>query len=485
MRLVAVLSVLAGIACSDTPMRRPPGSGDLPYPRIASYLMTPTIDDAARTMLERVPLAIADAARGSSDLEALAAVRDRNRSLQLLARVATTAIRHAPAPDAKLAAVPAAAWVLEPGSTTVGGVSASDTRIRVASPAAFTLTRPISPLHGAAEPTHLLLGDEHVELVAIEGDELVVERGIHSAAVTHPAGSPIAAHHVLGAGTWLVDAGAAAWRDLVIADVAALVASGTWSGVFLDDCIDDIATAAGGALDLDRDGVADEPAVAGAAWLAGFGVLADELRAQLGADVPLVARAVMRDCPYDALDGVLLDGFPIGPAFGTESFQAGFDRYLDWTSRSGRDPLTIASAYSPLIGAGSILPADEEQARTDYVAMRFGLATALMADGYYAFDNGPFGHTTAWWYEEYDGAGLGDGWLGHPQGPPTRVSGGAYIRMFTRGMVIANPTATPLVVTVPPGHRTLAGTQDPAHDDGSPVEGALVVGASDAYLLAR
>lgn len=117
--------------------------------------------------------------------------------------------------------------------------------------------------------------------------------------------------------------------------------------------------------------------------------------------------------------------------------------------------------------------------------MRFGLATALLGDGYYAFDNGVFGHDVAWWYDEYDGAGRGMGWLGHPQGPPTRISGGAYVRTFTKGMVIANPTDTPVIVSVPPGYRKLLGSQDPVHNDGEEVVAPLVLQARDGYLLAR
>jgi hypothetical protein len=324
-----------------------------------------------------------------------------------------------------------------------------------------------------------------MKLVSIEGDELVVERGVRSTAVAHPAGTRIAAHVALGPGTWLVDVTAAAWRDALVADASGRLAAGTWSGVFLDACLADVVAATGGTLDLDRDGVGDDPAVASAAWQAGFAALVEALRAALGEDVGITALAA-GECSVDALDGVLLDGFPVGPAAAPGSFDAAFERYLGWTAatRPGA-PLSIAAAYSPAIGRGELVPGQDEMARTDYAAMRFGLATTLLGDGYFAFDNGPLGRSVSWWYDEYDGAGRGTGWLGHPLGPPTRVSGGAYVRSFTRGMVIANPTATPLFVTVPPGHTKLAGNQDPTHDDGAPVDGMLLVGANDGYLLSR
>lgn len=440
-------------------------------------------------MLERVPLAIVDADVLALDPDApaaLAAIQSRNASLQLLASVASVAIPHVTIADAKLAAIPSAVWVIEPGSTTVGATSASATRIRVADPAAFAVTRPVSPYHGADEPTYLLVGDEHVKLVAIEGDELVVERGVRSTASTHPDGARIAAHAVLGPGTWLVDVTSAAWRDVLVADASALVGAGPWSGVFLDGCLADVVAATASPLDLDRDGAADDAAAAAIAWQAGFSALADQLRTALGTDVGLAALAVDGECSAEALDGVLLDGFPVGPPAASGTFDLVFDRYLGWTAatRTGL-PLSIAAAYSPAIGDGTIVAGQDEMARTDFAAMRFGLATTLLGDGYFAFDNGPLGRSVSWWYDEYDGAGRGTGWLGHPLGPPTRVTGGAYVRSFTRGMVIANPTSTPLFVTVPPGHTKLAGSQDAAHDDGAPVDGMLLVGAHDGYLLAR
>ncbi len=485
----AVLALLASSACSDEPTPKPGEVRDLPYPRIASYRVATSLDDAARTMLERVPLAIADAGAaslGAGDVEELAAIRVRNRSLQLLASVPAVAISHDTVAGATLAAIPSAAWVVEPGSTTVGVASAIDTRIRVADPAAFAVNRPPSPYHGAAEPTYLLVGDEHVKLVSIEGDELVVERGVHSSATTHPAGSRIAAQVALGPGTWLVDVTLPAWRELLMSTVTTLVTAGPWSGVFLDRCLVDVVAATAETFDLDRDGVADDPAAVSAAWQEGFAALVEQLRGALGPDVGISALAANGACSAEALDGVMLDGFPVGPATATATFDDDFDRYLGWTAPTRTAmPLSVAAAYSPAIGAGTILPGQDEMARTDFSAMRLGLATTLLGDGYFAFDNGPLGRSVSWWYDEYDGAGIGTGWLGHPLGPPTRVTGGVYIRMFTRGMVIANSTPTPLMVTVPPGHRKLDGSQDPTHDDGQPVDGMLLVGAHDGYLLAR
>jgi hypothetical protein len=469
--VLALVAYGALTACDDPP-RPPVGGGDLAYPRLATYRLGAFLDEDARAMIEASSLALLDVELGAVDAEGLAALAGPSR--ELLASVPAFSARHDenaalhPLADARFARIPTGAWVLEPGSLTVGAVAVSDTRIRVADPAAFSPARPASPFHAADEPTYLAIEGEHVRLVAIETDELVVERGVHSAAVTHPAGTRIAAHVALDPGTWLVDVSAPAWRDVLAAEVETLVLAGPWGGVALDACVDDLGTIAGGVVDLDRNGVADDPAVASAAWAAGVAALVTSLRERIGADAHLVAVARSTECAYDALDGIVVTGFPTG-AVPPLPFESTLERYLAWTGRADHSPLSVVNATAMV--------------QTDYAAMRLGFATALLGDGYFAFDNGA--HDVAWSFDAYDGAGRGRGWLGHPQGPPTRVSGGAYVRTFTRGMVVANPTETPIQVSIPPGFHKLLGTQDPAHDDGEEVSGSVVVGAHDGYLLAR
>jgi hypothetical protein len=473
---IALGSVLALAACPlaacNDRLRPPSGGGDLAYPRLATYRLGAFLDDDARAIVEASSLALLDVELGATDAAGLAALATPSR--ELLASIPAVSVRHDenatlhPLADARFARVAPGAWVLEPGSPTVGAVAAGDTRIRVTDPAAFSPVRPASPFHPDGEPTYLAIDGEHVKLLAIENDELVVERGVHSAAATHTAGTRIAAHVVLDPGTWLVDVSAPAWRDALAGEIEALVVAGPWSGVVLDACEDDLAAITGGVVDLDRDGVADDPAAASAAWASGLAALVTSLRERVGPDGRLLADAGTSECGHGELDGIVLSGFPVG-AVPPLPFEATLDRYLAWTGRAGHPPLSVVNTTGT--------------APTDYAAMRLGLATALLGDGYFAFDDGA--HEVAWWFDAYDGAGRGPGWLGHPQGPPTRVAGGAYVRTFTRGMAIANPTDTPLQVVVPPGFRKLLGTQDPAHDDGEDVAGALVVAAHDAYLLAR
>lgn len=490
--LVALVALVGPLACAPrvTEQPAPPAPAQPPFPRIASYRIETSLPEDAQEMLRKIPLAIVDAEVGALDPDALASVRAANAQLVLLAYLTSeevardaNASEH-PLADARFARIPATSWLLAPGSTTTAAISPTATRISVSDPDAFSVKRPASAFYGPDEPTYLLIGDEHVRLVGKRGDDLIVERGFRSLPAAHPAGTPIASHVVFFAGTWMLDI-TGAWRDQLADEAAALVRTGPWTGVFLDVCFEDIAFLNGGKLDLDRDLVADDVKTASQRWKEGFGALVGTLRARLGPDVPIVANPGAQDCPHEGLDGILLEGWPLGLPADYLSFDDGMARYLRWTARPGRQPLSIANAYSPKIGFGTIEQGQDELARTDYAAMRFGLAIALMGDGYYTFDNGVFGHYVAWWYDEYDGAGRGVGWLGYAQGAAMSAPGGAWVRTFGNGIAIANPTEAPVTVAVPAGTRKLAGTQDPAHNDGAPVTGSITVPARDGYLLVR
>jgi hypothetical protein len=489
----------ADAAGSDASTSGDAGLGSsLVFPRIASYFIETYVGPEHEETMARADVVVIDVEATALSADALKRVRTKNPKADLLAYLTSEEIPHAidaaerPFAAERFAKIAPSEWLVDPGSTTTAALNATATRIKVASGAAFSVTRPESDFYEEDEPTYLLVDGEHMRLVEVDGNELVVERGYRSTAVAHPTGSKIASHVVFFAGTWMLNLAATApkgpagttWRDRLVDDAKGLVDKGPWTGVFLDVCFEDIGWLNGGLLDVNRDGVADDPKEASKQWSLGMGLAVDAARARLGPSVPLLANPGAQNCPHPKLDGILLEGWPIGLPPDYLSFEAGLERYLQW-SPLGRQ-MTIANAFSPKIGFGTIEEGADEEARTDYAAMRFGLGVALLGDGLYAFDNGVFGHYVTWWYDEYDGAGAGRGWLGRAKGTP-KMAGAVRSREFEHGLVVVNTgtTAASFDVGAAGAFDKLKGKQDPVHNDGAPVNGKLEVGPKDAFLLRR
>jgi hypothetical protein len=93
----------------------------------------------------------------------------------------------------------------------------------------------------------------------------------------------------------------------------------------------------------------------------------------------------------------------------------------------------------------------------------------------------------------------GQGWLGQPLGPAVSAATGAgwpagvpvqqgnlnlWRRDFQHGTVLLNGTASPQTVTLRPGYRRIAGTQDPATNNGTAVS-TVTLPPHDALLLVK
>ena len=140
---------------------------------------------------------------------------------------------------------------------------------------------------------------------------------------------------------------------------------------------------------------------------------------------------------------------------------------------NGSDPLTFNSFAQP----ATYSPA--------YQGMRYGITAALMNNGYYFADAGAYDEETSTnrlWFDEYDNAGAGVGYLGQPVAsaagnPQTGAwSNGVWMRQFSKGVVLWNPkgngvkTVNVANLVSPSGHtglKHIRGTQDPAVNNGA------------------
>jgi hypothetical protein len=155
---------------------------------------------------------------------------------------------------------------------------------------------------------------------------------------------------------------------------------------------------------------------------------------------------------------------------------------------NGSDPLKFSgstpSAWSPA-----------------YQGMRYGLAAALMNNGYYYADDGVYDQETAShrrWFDEFDNSGAGTGYLGSPvagalgNAQTAAWSNGVWMREFQNGVVLWNPkgngakTVSLAALKSPSGHaglKKLIGHQNPGLNNGAVVSSVTLQDRDGLILL--
>jgi len=145
---------------------------------------------------------------------------------------------------------------------------------------------------------------------------------------------------------------------------------------------------------------------------------------------------------------------------GKVDFEDFLSRYLRWCAESRKPAVTM------LVVHPRNMPMDPfrtheipwakrvEQRRalqqSDLQSLRFGLATALMGDGYFGYDCANMGRGDWWWFPEYDAP------LGYPKGPARKDADGTWRRDFDGGTVIVNGSAYDAVVHLAGNHRDVS-----------------------------
>ena len=246
-----------------------------------------------------------------------------------------------------------------------------------------------------------------------------------------------------------------------------LMSSGLWDGVFLDAAYEDVTGRFGTGLDPDQDGLANSAKQVDTTWRLGMSKLITNVRAAIGPDKLIMNNS---SAAYASqVNGVLFENFP---------------RYgWAWPFAQMRDVLT--KNQSPKISAFNTNTNNQERPN-DYQLMRYGLTSALIADGFFSFDAGDSGHLRTWWYDEYDAP------IGDPHAVARVVSGptqGAYpaawSREYQRGVVVVNATSKVVTVPLAGDYEHLTGGQDPSINNGSIVNQVTVPSQDGVILLRR
>jgi hypothetical protein len=290
-------------------------------------------------------------------------------------------------------------------------------------------------------------------------------------------------HAVFYPSTWMLNP-TTGWTDHLAAFMTRRVlSSGLWDGVYYDNAWSNPDWLEGGDVDLDADGRADGPEH-GRRWIAetwndGIVRLFDRTRRLAGDDVVLMGNGSAAGYeaygrPYsprhhEYLNGALDEHWPTL----NRSWPGAIRRAEGWLARARPEAFFVMQAD----------PEDGSSPTSDLQGMRFALGSALLSGSHIAYDSG--NHQDVWWYDEYDGGGIGRGYLGDEAGPRRPLGDGLWAREFEGGLVVVNPTAREQTVTPPGGPwEFIRGTQDPEANPGGPAR-TLTLAPRDARILLR
>lgn len=104
----------------------------------------------------------------------------------------------------------------------------------------------------------------------------------------------------------------------------------------------------------------------------------------------------------------------------------------------------------------------------DLNALRYGLASALMEDGWFSYT---ITSDEPYYADEYS-APLGSA----AEPPPTApTASGIWMRKYTNGIALVNPGKKTASVEIGPGYKRLAGAQDPETNSGRPISSVTLL----------
>ena len=334
-------------------------------------------------------------------------------------------------------------WILtQLGSTLATSVSATATSFPVADTTRFR----------AGDV--LVIEDELSKVTSVDSTAgaLLVQRGLNPA--THASGVCVAASVVFWPGSVVlnlsgycprvtVDAavGPETWGEYNARRSVGLLGEADWDGIYIDRTSTTLSfVAAPGrpytrSIDAQRTNVAvtDGYAALDASYLAAL--LDYQTRIRTAAPDRLIMTNV--GAPnYGVVNGTALEFFPrptwsldtwIANIIDTSGDPGASGTYADWCASSRSPNLTHLLSYeydsSPTQGQTFTNPFGTPGWHPNYQRMRYGLCTTLMNDGFFDYEMNTAGHggLGLMWFDEYDNAGQGKGYLGQPEGAASLV----------------------------------------------------------------
>ncbi|MEI6529074.1 MAG: putative glycoside hydrolase [Candidatus Falkowbacteria bacterium] len=249
-------------------------------------------------------------------------------------------------------------------------------------------------------------------------------------------------------------------------------ATGLWDGVYYDNTWGDISWLNAGNIDANNDGEPDNSVSLDQSWSNGFKKVLSKTRELAGRDFIIVGNGRVFDSYQGLLNGSMLESFPSSWENGG-TWAGSMKTYLRLPSVNSSPNLSVLNVTN--------------KNQVDYKRFRFGLASALMGNGFYSFDYDITNHGQTWWYDEYNlnlGAAQSDAYnLLNNRG--TDIQAGLWRRDFKYGSAIVNSTnKEQLYVFQKEEMEKIKGVQDPAFNTGLKIN-YLKLAPQDGVLLLR
>ena len=245
-----------------------------------------------------------------------------------------------------------------------------------------------------------------------------------------------------------------------------ILSTGLWDGVFYDNAWRDVKWLTGDNVDLNKDGQLDSDI--DLHWREGMRSLYQQTRQLTGNKYIILGNITSSEYKND-LNGGMLENFP--------SINGGWQGTMEvYASTEQGSVLPRFMVINANVG-------NKGTETSNLKRMRYGLASTLMLDGYYAFDFGDQNHNQTWWYDEYDIE------LGNPVSAPLSLnnkpqfSADVWRREYQNGIAMVNATDQTQTVDLGAEYEKLSGLQDKVTNNGAIVDQVTLPGKDGLIML--
>lgn len=358
---------------------------------------------------------------------------------------------------------------------------------------------------------------ESMKIIGVDAQNktLTVERGFVRKAATHAVGTRIAPQIIFWPKTWVMNLstmcpkidvgdgnGPQSWIEYATKNIK-VDHEELWDGYIVDRIEYGESWLIGSwcrSIDPDctNNEVTDEYQAFDGAWYEGCSGFLQYLRTKLSGNA-LISNT--SGAYYEVLNGAIYESYP-GNWVNDRP-----ETYEEWTertigengylhvSKSGYTPhYTLAETYEdeemPDEDGSYDNPYDKPGFVPDYQKMRYGLSTALLGDGYFSYEISTTGHGSLglMWFDEYDNAGNGRGYLGQPVEDAYIIrsagNGSVWRREYEHGTVICNPTDVMVEIDLGDTYWMIKGKQVPDINSGKSAD-KITIGPRDGRILLK